>query len=349
MRRTNKVPVGWVGRGAAARKLLIELDSLCRMGLISGTTGSGKSAWVSSVLLNLLADSNDCLITVLEPKSDLSRELLDHFLPAMAETHSHIRPERTLVIRPFSKYGVPMNPLAPVPGVAPRAQAVVVADLIGAMSHTPFGVRMTVALAALNHAVLLLGGSLLDVVRLIEDATYRARAAQKVPDPEVRHYLEVTLGREPAGTLSALVARVSGQLLSHPAVRAALCATTSVTGKEILETPISVIDTAGAPMGFPGPSRFIAGWVWTLLAAAVFDRRIQPDTKRALIVVDEMAEIIRSKAVLEDFERVISMARQRRTFVWGVCQTRHQTAAASQLLDRSWDTNATIRVRFGGA
>lgn len=341
-KREHQVPIGWVHRSGKQEKLLLPLSTIQAHCLVLGSTGWGKSGFLNSIILGLLAQNQGHGITLVDAKGETAAELLDHFLPAMAESHPHLMPEKIAVISPFSTYGVKLGMFSPIPGLTHEVQAFIITKLIGSLVDG-FGTRMTSLLSSLVRCVLAAEGTILDVHRCLVDENHSRHLACRIQDPELVHYLLDVYSREPSSSKEAVRARVEWLLLL-PGIRAMLASRESISGSDLLEAPLAVVDLGGAPQGQVAVARFVGALVFQLITAAVFDRPVHDHTPHRWLVADEWQELVKFAA--DDVERLLSLARFKRVGVWLCNQDLAQVAGVSTSLAKSLITNVSLQLCF---
>jgi len=319
------------------------MSTLLRHALVTGTTGWGKSGYFLSVILGALTHHPEINIVLVDLKGETAAEFRDRFLPALAAVNPRIRSEDIISIAPFGRYGIPLNPLRPIPGLAPEVQANLVCSLVGSLIDGGLGPRMTGIFAWLARATIAVDGSFLDILRMLTDEAYREAVAGKVSDPTVHDYLLFTFGEEPRASCESLRARMEWLLLL-PAMQGMLCAKDCIRGSDLIESPITIVDLGGAPQGFAPLSRFVGSLLFQQLTGAVFSRPVEPDPHPTLLFVDEWQSLV--KVAGEDFERLLSQARYRKVGLWLANQTLAQVEGASRALVRSLTTNIALHVAF---
>ena len=344
-RREASLPVGWVQRAGKEALLRLPMTSLRRHLLVTGTTGWGKSGFLLSLLLGLINRNHRVNLCVVDPKGETVAELRDRFLPALRAIDKGVDPTHIVHLRLFgSRYVLPLNPLVPIEGLAPQVQANLVCGsfelLVG---HGGFGPRMKGVMAWLCRAVIDLRGSLLDVLTLLSDPDAADRAAAQVRDAEVRHYLLQIYDQEPASTRHALRSRLEWVLLV-PEVRRALCSPGSLSGADLLQSPMTLVDLSGSPQGFVGLSRFVGSLVLQRIVGAVFSRTVGPKTPPVVLCMDEWQELVRVSH--EDIERLLALARFKKVGLWLANQSTAQISGVSPALLRSLTVNIATHVAF---
>lgn len=342
MPAADVLPVGWRGEGASRSPLTLPLNTIHRHGLVTGTTGYGKTGFLLSVILGLLSGRSRTGIVVVDPKGETVELLRERFLPTLCERFPELAPERLVTVAPFGRFGVRLNPCARVPGLPIEVQAHHVGELVAGLVDG-MGPRMSSALGWVLRAVIEAGGSLLDVRAALVDPVAAQSLALRVRDEEVRDYLLRTLSRESQATKDALRARIE-HLLLLPALKGALCAEGSVSGADLIEAPMTLVDLSGSPLGMESTAQFVGGHVFMLLAAAALMRPVTAATHPVLLVVDEWHRIAVTAA--DDLERLLSQVRHRRVGLWLANQTLGQVSALSQGLLQSLITNVSIQALF---
>lgn len=333
MNASTRLPIGYRQENGTAEQVVVPLRTLRRHILVNGCTGWGKSGFLLSIILQLLR-RKDTNITLVDLKGGTAHELT-MFLASMTQRS----PQTLCVIAPFKDACAPLNPLTPIPGLERDVQAIIVANLLTGLIDG-IGQRMYGILLSLLRIVMVLNGSLLDVLRLLSDEPFVLQVA-KLLSGELHHYLTTIFPSEPASSKDSLRSRLD-IVLALPTVRAMLTTKGCITGSDLLERRLTIIDLSGAPMGFSSIGNFIGGWLYQLLCAGVFARPEQatPTT----LCIDEWQELVRIGH--EDLERVLSLARFKRVNMILANQTLAQISSVSPSLTQSVLTNVALRVNF---
>lgn len=345
-------PVGWAVTSGQEKLLSLPLSTILKSTLITGSTGYGKSALILSLILTALtkfrrrteATSKAPPIGVVlqDCKGETADTLISTMLPALFTEHPYLDPSNIVVVKPFSRrFGTPLNPLAPIRGIEASVQGFIVASLIADMADGGnFGARMKSLLAKLCHAGIVARVLLTDLLKVLREDREAAALASRIPDPELRHYLTEVLPREPAASKDALCARLEWVLLI-PEVRALLCAPTAVSGSDMLESLLTIIDLGGdVPMGFLPLVQFVGSYLTVILTAAVFCRAVPAHP--VMYIIDEW-QVVVSKSAAE-LERTLSQARFRQVNLILANQTLGQITDTSLL--RSLLTNISLHWAF---
>lgn len=328
------LPVGWSTRHGRRVLHRLPLSTLSKHMLVNGCTGWGKSGFLLSLLLQLLR-SHATGVVLIDMKGGTAEELR-LFLSSITKRAPH----QLLVIAPFKGQLVPLNPLAPVPGLDRRVQANIVAGLFETLVEG-IGQRMRGILTNLVRVVMALRGSLLDVLRLLTDEAFRLKVAEQLEDEELRHYLTVVFADEPKSSKDSLRARLDWLLLL-PEVRAMLTAKGCLSGSDIIEAPLAIIDLSGAPLGFAAAARFVGSWIFQVVCAGIFQR--SANSHQVAVCVDEWQELV--KVGHEDMERILSLARFKQCHLMLANQTLAQISSVSAALTASVLENTALRVAF---
>lgn len=349
--KEKNFPVGWAVTSGEERLLTLPLSTILKSTLITGSTGYGKSALILSLILTALtkfrrrtedgSKTPPIGVVLQDCKGETASELVTNWLPSLVEKHPYLDPSNIVVIRPFGrKFGIPLNPLYPIQGLDASVQGYIVASLIADLAEGNVGPRMKSLLAKLCHAGILARVLLLDLLKALREEREAVALASRVPDPELRHYLTEVLPREPAASKDALCARLEWLLLI-PEVRVLLNAPTAVSGSDMLEALLTIIDLGGdVPMGFLPLVQFVGAYLTIILTAAVFCRAVPAHP--VMFIIDEW-QVVVSKSAAE-LERTLSQARFRQVNLILANQTLGQITDASLL--RSLLTNISLHWAF---
>lgn len=341
MKNNDAFPVGWALSSGEERLMTLPLSTVLRHQLITGSSGWGKSGAILSMVLQALTKFPSIGVVLTDGKGETAHELTEAFLPSLVAQCPRLDPAKFVIVKPFGRqYVVPLNPLVPIPGLDASVQAHIVTTLLAGLADGTVGPRMKSLLAKLCHAGILAGVTLLVLLSALHDEAEAARLASRVPDEELRHYLTEVLPREPRASKDALAARLEWLLLI-PEVRAMLNAPTALSGADILEAPLSVIDLGGdIPMGFLPLVEVMASLIMTIVTMAIFSRKVPAHP--VLCIIDEW-QVIAPKSGAE-LERTLAQARFRQVSLILANQTLGQIADTSLL--RSLLTNISVHWAF---
>lgn len=337
----DTLPVGW-GGAAGATPIALPLTTIHRHALVTGTTGYGKSGLLLSIILGLLARRAGTGCVVVDPKGETAESLREVFLPVLAERFPGLTPGRVVTVAPFSSYGVPLNACAPITGLPIEVQAHHVCTLVAGLVDG-FGPRMSSLLGWVLRGVIEARGNLLDVRRVVTEDAVGVALAARVRDEEVRDYLVRILPTESRATKDAIRARIE-HLLLLPYLKAMLSADGSISGSDLIEAPVSIVDTSGSPLGMESTAQFVGGWIFTLLASAALTRPLTPTTHPVLLVIDEWHRVATTAS--NDLERLLSQVRHKKVGLWLANQTLGQVEGLSSSLFQSLLTNISIQALF---
>lgn len=345
MNAGGAVPFGWRGDPAAREIVALPIEVARSHSLVLGKSGAGKTYFVTSVFQSLLRRRNAPCCVLVDLKGEAAT--LGRNLTLLNDLEPRVRPEEVCVIAPWDgAYGVPLNVLAPVPGMDRAIQAAMVAELVAAFSDD-LSVRMTTCLRPLLLAVMEQGppGSLLDVRDALVGEALAKRLAAHVADPDVRQFLERTLwSPQLAKTRESLRYRLD-ELLALPNLRAMLCsAKGSIDPAALLSSRLAIVDLSSSQVGLGRASVFVGRWVFTLLAAAIFRRDPSGTEHPAWVFVDEWQLLARHLA--ESFADILSLARSRNVGLCLANQYAGQISAASPALWEGVQVNLAWRALF---
>jgi hypothetical protein len=178
----------------------------------------------------------------------------------------------------------------------------------------------------------------------LRDPPRFAREAATSSDPVIRAYAIHELPRESRSSLDALRARLD--LLFHlPEVRAALSAPRCLDFHECLQGGLTVLDFGSPPGGAEEAMRFIAGPVAGRLARAILSRELHQHTRPCVVLFEEFQELL-GRHQIEQFKRLLSLARFKKVSLWFSNQQPAQIAAADRTLLRVLRTNLGAEMIF---
>lgn len=315
---------------------------------VTGATGSGKSYWAVSVILQLLRRRAGGLV-VLDMKGELARDLREAWLPglvaALDEEDAAALLPRIAMIAPFDSDALPpFQLLARDRNLPIELQAREVASSFGHTIGRDLGVLQS---TILSYALLLaidVGLTLPDVPGLLSDHARLHEAVGRTRLPEVRAYFANRFPRERSGSLVSLLSRLD-TLLMHPTLREMLSAPGMIRFDRLIEDAVTIIDLGRAPAGMRELGRFFGSILFQKLVRAIFARRIERDTPPVTIIADEFQALL-SPEIAGDFEAVLTQTRSQRAFLWLLCQQTAQVEAVSGTLLRILKTNSNYQLLF---
>lgn len=339
--KEKNFPVGWAVTSGEERLLTLPLSTVLRNTLVTGCTGWGKSGALLSVILTALTKFRPVGVVLVDCKGETAAEFTENFLPALAEAYPHLDPGKVAMVKPFGRgYGIPLNPLYPIAGLDAPVQAHIVATLIADLAEGNLGPRMKSLLSSLCQVGIVARLTLLDLLGMLREPAKVSAVAARIADEELRNYLTMVFPSEPQASKDALRARLEWLLLL-PEIRAMLCAPTAVSGSDLLEAPLTVVDLGGdVPLGFLPLATFVGSYLTTILTTAVFCRKTPAHP--VMFVIDEWQVVIGKSAA--ELERMLSQCRFRLVSLTLANQTLGQVTDASLL--RSLLTNISVHWAF---
>lgn len=323
----------------------LPLEYLCRVhGAVSGATGSGKSFWTAGFLWQLLR--SPARVIVLDCKSELVGMLQDNFYPALARSAAgRERLARVRVIRPFAGDALPFLRLTqPEPGVELEMQSLNLAAGIAESLGDEFGRRMNRILRPLVLLAIERRRPLPVLTRWLSEPGLLAREARASTHAVARDYVLREFPREPAASLDALRARLD-ELFFLPDLRLMLSAPEHAPLAESIEQGDVLIDLGSPPAGAEAASRLLGGLILGNLTRALLSRPVGPDTLPIVFALEEFQEIL-SRHQIEQFGRLLALARWRKISAWFVNQQAAQIAAFDPTLLRLLRTNTAVECIF---
>lgn len=343
-----------LGNAVADPTVSIALDLLGLPGsthaLIQGASGLGKSyllaALCRQVVRAQLAGASIGLVQ-LDPKSDISSLVLNIAASELLRAPAAAR-ERFIsgfrFIDPFDegRPPVPLNVLAPIPGVPPTVQAFDISTALEHMGGEGMGVRQG---GFLYHAVLAgIGRATLPALyELTGDATRLVTFAAGSEHSDVRSFF--TGQRIPAQSLEGVRARLHA-ILRVPAARRSLEAPTCLSFPDLLGNKVTLIATGNPPLGSEDVGRMFNLLFTMRLGNAILSRR-QAGEVPVLVVADEFQEMIAANATT--FERLLNLSRSRRVALVLATQTLASVGRINGALPAAAVTNAGVLISFRSA
>jgi hypothetical protein len=322
-------------------------------GLILGGNGTGKTRVAAGIvreLLRRIAHRPDSMgLWIIDHKSEfvpLVQDLLAQVIATLPPRAANALVDRIAVFNPFSSDAlVPLQVLAPEPGVSPEVQAFEVTSLIDRLGGAELGVRQDSFLFHLLFMGITLGMSLPDVARALADPGELTRLARNSSSPEVRAYFSGA-ARVAASSLEGVRARLH-RLLRLPATRLMLGARSSVNFRALLASKIVLADLGSPPMGCEDLGRFWAALVALKTTRAIFERSHAAARRPVAIMIDEWQEALAGGGdIAENYERILSMARSRGVSLWLISQSLAIAARISSSLPKVVATNTNVQCLF---
>lgn len=347
--RTPSICVG-VGLDGHGRAVPIELaESEVRGGghwLVTGATGSGKSYAILGILMQLLSKRQRNIV-VIDMKGELAELIRTVALPSLVSALPNERARElvanTAVIAPFDRHATPpFQVLTRDPSLPIEVQAAEVATSFGNTVGRDLGVLQGTVLKNALMLAIDVGLTLVDVPILLQDEELRRGAVNRTRLEEVRGYFATRFSRERAGSVASLLSRLD-TLLMHETLRRMLLSRGMVRFDRLLERGITIVDLGGAPAGMGEVGRFFGQLLFRKLVRAIFARRVQPNSPPVTIVADEFQAML-APDIGADFERVLTLARSQKCFLWCLFQQAAQVEAVSPTLLRLLRTNTNYQL-----
>lgn len=336
------ITIGFDATSPDAPIITVPIEHALRHMLVMGKSGSGKSFLVASLICQLLTPPRSSCVTVVDYKGETIGIIL-RLLQILGEDAPITRNE----ILSFSLGAdacLKLDPLVPVPGLHPATQSAMVVDLLSQLSD-PFGPRMQAIARALVQCAILAGASLLDVRALLVDDRLAPVLASRVPDAELQTYLRHVYENEPNTSKDSLRARLD-TLLALPTARAMLTCGSCIPASLFLESPLALLDLGGAGLGSKAIAGFIGGWIFTLVASAIYSRVPSPRLAHSTVVIDEWPRLVGGAGVADDLEDILATARSNNVSLVLANQYAAQISAVSPALWEGVKANVALEVLF---
>lgn len=319
-------------------------DFLAVHSWITGATGSGKSFFALSCILQVLRDGHHPLIVV-DMKSELSDLLIEVVIPAVMEsTGGDEVLSRLRIIRPFGHELPMLRVTEPEPGVPRSIQAFNLAAALEEALSDELGARMNRMFLRLSALAIELQLPLTVIQRWLESPKSFARDAANSTDASLRAYASDGFARESRPAVDALLARLDSFLFLDE-VRLALAAPRCVSFAEALESGITIVDLGSPPAGAERAQRFWAGILAGRITRAILSRPIGPQTPQAWVIFEEVQEAL-GRAQSEQFCRLLTLARHKRVALTLINQQAAQLGAVDPTLIKVLRTNASLECAF---
>lgn len=263
---------------------------------VLGKTGMGKSVLLEHLLVGLIRRGEGCAL--IDPHGDLAERVLD-----LVPSHRL----NDVVLLDAADEGRPLG-WNPLECHDPRTRPLVAAGVLGTFRkvfHEFWGPRLEHVFRNTILALLEVeGATLLGVVRMLVEETYRARIVARVRDPLVRFYWTREFPAYGASFAAEVVAPVQNKVaavLTSPALRRILGQRRStVTAREIMDgRRIFVANVAKGRIG-EDASAMLGAVLASSFQLAAYARATTPAAARVpfTLVIDEFASFV-SKSFAE--------------------------------------------------
>jgi len=314
--------------------------------LIGGATGSGKSFLVLSLIAQMLR-LRPSGICVIDPKGELASLMRQVVIPSIAATQpdtlTHTLLSRIAVVAPFDERATPpFQLLAREPRLPIEVQAHEVATSFGRTIGSDLGVLQQHALLKALMLAIDVGLTIPDVAELLRDQELRRGALERTTLPEVKSYFQTQFSRERGTSVAGLLSRLDS-IVMHPSLRRMLRAPGMARFDQLLEHAVTIVDLGGAPAGMSELTRFFGQLVFGKIVRAVFQRQVTDATMPVTIIADEFQQLLMPE-LARDMERILTLARSQRVFLWAMFQQAAQIDAVSPALLRILRTNTNYQV-----
>lgn len=315
--------------------------------LVSGATGSGKSFWMQSLILQVLTSHSQVGIIVVDLKGELASWLTEIWLPLLADRMEASKREellgRVVQINPFSeKYLPALQILKPDPNIPVRIQASELIDLFSSTVGEP-GTRMTTILRHLLLLGISTGLTMVELPRILASEETRLKTVNRTNLNDVRDYFLYRFPKENKPAVQALESRLDA-FLALPATRQVLSAPECIDFQKLLEESVTIINLGNPPLGSERTAKFWSSLLLGKLARAIISREITKKTTPLWVLIDEWQQALIPSQV-HAFERLTTQVRYKRCGLALVNQGSEQLSGAPALR-RIVETNIGLRVAF---
>jgi hypothetical protein len=321
-------PVGRAAYGPRRGELLHLSGGASRSALITGPSGSGKSALALGMMLKSLRDGEQ--VVLVDPKGELAANTLRYAACVCGD----LRHDEVLHVEPAQGLGLPMNVLLePLP--ADEVASGVRMALESAMGSA-FGVQQAGVLHGLLMALAEAGGSILQVEDVLLHEEAREALGARVTSGRSRHFLTHLLPSVSPSRAFAIAGRIS-RLTESRMIAASLNASAPLRVDEILRKRLVVFNLGGLSGGQQAGATMLTRLLFGALARGVLRRR---DTRRHLtLYIDEAQAVVGDLA--GELEQLLQEAR------WREASLTLLTQGLEQL--RSQELRAALRTNIGHA
>lgn len=316
--------------------------------LVTGATGSGKSFEALCIILQVLRRRTRGLV-ILDMKGELAGLVRTVVLPSLAASLPDDRAAALLkkiaVVAPFDDAATPpFNALARDRTVPVELQASEVVSSFGYTIGRDLGVIQKNTLLKALMLAMDRGLTLPEIPELLQNDALLRGAVRACRLQEVRSYFASRFPKERSASVASLLSRLDG-LLMHPTLRRMLSSRGMIRFDRLLEGAITIVDLGGAPAGMSEVSRFFGQIVFRKLVRAIFARRVERDTPPVTVIADELQAML-SPEIAADFDRVLTLARSQRVFLWCLFQQAAQVESVAPTLLRILRTNTNYQAVF---
>jgi DNA helicase HerA-like ATPase len=298
-------PLGMTNARGGARKFGIKLDDRRRHVYVVGKTGVGKTTLLENMAIADIQSGKG--IAVIDPHGEFAEKLLD-FIPE----------ERIDDVIYFDPSDME-NPIAfnPMEQVGTEFRHLVASGIMGVFKKIwpdAWSARMEYILNNTLLALLELPGStLLGILRMFAEPTYRKKIVDNLKDPVIKAFWQNEFARYTQRLETEALAAIQnkvGQFVSNPLIRNILGQSRSALNmREIMDTgKILIVNLSKGKMGEDN-SALLGAMIITRLQLAAMSRVDLPESKRRdfFMYVDEFQNF-----ATESFASILSEARKYR-------------------------------------
>src|SRR5438128_3915781 len=343
-----------IGRTQWGTPVIVPVSEIVRAhGVVTGTTGSGKTrvglavikALLNSIIESLIAEAcNPGGFGVLDAKGDLFNGtlfLITKLLQELQRAHPRAARElrRRIVIIDFSSRDpvTPYNILARWPGLEPDFFAANRADVL--MDLLPGSDKLSLgASGVLNKLILLLserGVPITDLAEIVGNESRRSRLVAQCHDRSLAVYFTRQFPQVPKSTLAALLRRIDA-LFTSDGVRLALGGVSAPNFRELQDEGKIVVVTSFGKTIARGVRRVLQKLVFSDITHGVFARQ-KPESP-FLWLCDEAQNFFHTESLRDNVTDLMTMSRSFGTFFLFLVQDLHSAVQDPRTL-RVLNTN----------
>lgn len=276
--------------------------------LIQGSTGCGKTSFVTSVMSQIL--SKGYPVGVIDCKSGFFESAIRWAGAAaynMGATERDAFVQSLAVVNPFSDYLIPFNVCRQLPGLSPEIQAYEIGLVLERFFDSSLSLQMQNLLRHLLALLIEANLSLVEAPDVLHDELLRGMLVQRSQNSAIKEFFLRTYPLVPESSKSALMTRLQSLLLPQN-IRLMVGAEDMIDLKSLLDRGNPLFVFLGKGPGVPEEQVDIIG---SLFLQSLFQATFSGDGRRRpyQVFMDEFFHLIESPGLYRRFETALTTSR----------------------------------------